>query len=296
MAVIGIDVGGTGLKGGIVDANGNLSQVTSVRTPVEEGRDGILQAIYALADRLKESAPEAVQAIGIGSAGRIDPVKGHVVYATKNLPGWTGTPLAALVEERCGLKTFVDNDVNAAAMGEAWMGAAKGCGTFAFLALGTGVGGAIVHDGQLVHGVRGGGGEFGHMILHPGGHPCNCGQFGCLEQYVSGTALNRSAQRIHPDWTSKILMEKCISGDAEAVRAVDAFAKDLAAGLVSIYHAADPAVIVLGGGLIDAKTAWWDRLQQELAKMTPKDVRLAAAALGNRAGMIGAAKLAMDRL
>lgn len=295
MVYIGIDLGGTGMKGGIVAQDGTLSHVQSVPTPVEEGREGILRNLYALVEALKASADSPVQAVGIGSAGRIDHIKGEVFYATSNLPGWTGTPVAALVQEHCGLPAFIDNDVNVAAVGEAWIGAAASYRSFAFVALGTGVGGAIVSDGVLLHGERGGGGEVGHMILHPGGLPCNCGQAGCLEQYVSGTALNRAARAIDPEWTSRTLIERCAAGDARAVQAIDTFVRNLAAGLVSVRNAVDPKVIVLGGGLIDAKDVWWDRLEQAIREATPKEVPILAAKLGNRAGMVGAAKIAMDR-
>jgi len=296
MVVIGIDLGGTGIKGGLVSADGALTGVQSVRTPVEEGRDGILNNLYGLVKALQDSADEPVEAVGIGSAGRIDHINGSVFYATDNLPGWTGTPIAALVQEHCGLPAFVDNDVNVAAVGEAWIGAAAQYRNFAFVALGTGVGGAIVSDGQLLHGEFGGAGEVGHLILHPFGLPCNCGQAGCFEQYASGTALNRIAHGINPDWDSRTLVERCAAGDAKAVEAIEGFVRDLAVGLVSIRNAVDPSVIVLGGGLIDAKHVWWDRLLQALKEATPKQLPIAAATLGNRAGMVGAAKIALDRI
>ena len=153
-----------------------------------------------------------VLGIGVGSAGRIDSVSGKVIYATDNLPGWTGVMLADEIAEAVNIPVYAENDVNVAAIGEAWVGAAQHCNTFALIALGTGVGGAIVNEGRMLHGVLGGAGEIGHTILVPGGLPCNCGQRGCLEQYVSGTALGRIAKEIDPHWNSHTLMKRYEQG------------------------------------------------------------------------------------
>lgn len=292
---LGIDLGGTGIKGGLVSRTGELLLEGSVRTPVERGRDGILQSLTSLIADLLQRTEAQPAAIGIGSAGRIDHRSGKVIYATDNLPGWTGTNLADIVSSRFGLPVVADNDVNAAAVGEAWVGAVPGVRSFAFVALGTGVGGALVEEGRLLHGARGGAGEVGHFILHPGGFACNCRQFGCLEQYCSGTALTRAAKRIDSSWSSRTLMEQCNLGDARAEQVIDGFVADLAAGLISIRNMFDPAVIVIGGGLIESRAVWWNRLRSAIAAATPKELPLVPASLGNRAGIVGAAKLAMDR-
>ncbi|MCY9698233.1 ROK family protein [Paenibacillus alginolyticus] len=294
---IGVDLGGTSLKGGLLSLDGTVKSELVKRTPVEEGREGILRELFTLIEELLEiSVDDHVRAIGIGSAGRIDPVTGTVLYATDNLPGWTGTPLSELVEGRFGLPAFVDNDVNAAAIGETWMGLRDTVFTSSimFISLGTGVGGAIVHKGGIIHGANGGAGEVGHILLVPGGHPCNCGQNGCLEQYGSGTALNRIARNIEPEWNSHILLKQCTEGEPRAVRAVEGFAADLAAGIISIRNMLDPHKFIIGGGLVDSHDVWWGYLRSKLDALSGQQTMLEVAQLGNRAGLIGAAKLALD--
>jgi len=289
---IGIDLGGTEMKGGLVDLGGILLCERRTATPVKEGRLGIMRELKAAIEALiGEAGGRPVLGIGIGSAGRIDPRTGKVIYASDNLPGWSGTEIAREMEEAFGLPVFADNDVNAAALGEAWIGAARGCDTFALIALGTGVGGAVVSEGRLLHGIGGGAAEFGHFILYPGGHACNCCQRGCLEQYASGTALNRIAASIDPAWTSRILMARCMEKDPRAVEAVDAFVLDLAYGILTIKNMADPEVIVIGGGLAASADIWWDKLEANLKKLSSAPVKLARAEAGNYAGIIGAASM-----
>lgn len=293
---IGVDLGGTTIKGGLLSLDGTVKSELVKRTPVEKGREGILRELFTLIEELLEISVYHVGAIGIGSAGRIEPVAGTVLYATDNLPGWTGTPLKEILEGRFGLSVFVDNDVNAAAIGETWMGMGDTVLTSSimFISLGTGIGGAIVYKGEIVHGAKGGAGEVGHILLVPGGHPCNCGQNGCLEQYGSGTALNRMARSIDPEWNSRILLQQCAKGEPRAVRALEGFAADLAAGIISISNMLDPHKFIIGGGLSDSHEVWWDYLRSKLDALSRNQTVLEVARLGNRAGLIGAAKLAMD--
>ncbi|WP_010270945.1 ROK family protein [Paenibacillus senegalensis] len=293
---LGIDLGGTGIKGAVVNREGELKYQLSVRTPVEEGREGILRALFSLITELMHEAQEPVAGIGIGSAGRIDPVTGTILAAA-NLPGCAGTPLAKLIHEKFGIPVHVDNDVNAAAIGELWAGALGDIQSFAFVALGTGVGGALVNEGRLIYGERGAAGEVGHMILKPGGTLCGCGQRGCLEQYVSGTALNRAAQAVHPEWNSHRLIQQCAEGHPAALEVIDQFVKDLSSALITLHNLLDPGAIVLGGGLTASSSVWWSRLEEALSAMSPKkSVTVRAAQAGNQAGMIGAAGLVFSRL
>lgn len=289
---IGIDVGGTAIKGGLVTRRGELILEDARRTPVEAGRAGIVEAITDLAGTLIDSSRHPVLGVGIGSAGAIDPDTGSVSRATDNLPGWTGTSLAELLAERTGLPVKADNDVHAAALGEAWTGAAKTYDSFVFVALGTGVGGALVSRGRLIHGFRGTAGEIGHMLLKPDGLPCNCGQRGCWEQYTSGTALNRMAKEIEGSWDSHLLLKRFAEGDSRAAAAVNAFVKNLAAGLVSLQNVFGPEAIVIGGGLAQSSGLWWESLEHRLKEMTTLPVTIVEAEMGNRAGVIGAAWLA----
>ena len=292
---IGIDIGGTGIKGGLVTAEGELSDVRSVRTPVEEGRAGIMREIEHLISELIAGTERQVIAIGVGSAGSIDPHTGQVIFATDNLPGWTGHPLAAALSERFSLPVRADNDVNVAALGEAWLGAASDYNCFALVALGTGVGGALVNEKRIIHGFNGKAGEIGHMILKQDGFPCNCGQSGCFEQYASGTALNRIAAEVDPAWTSYTLLQRYEQRDERAVAVMNRFVSDLAAGLVSVYHVFGPEAIIIGGGLGSSADIWWEELRLKLRELSPKPILVDRAKLGNQAGMIGAAYLAISK-
>lgn len=290
---IGIDVGGTSIKGGLVTGKGELVLEQSVRTPVDGGGEAIMRDVGMLAGSLIALSEGRAAGIGVGSAGMIDPDTGIVVYATDNLPGWTGRRLAEDLARSTGLPVQADNDVNAAALGESWLGAASGLHTFAFVALGTGVGGAVITRGRILHGFEGRAGEFGHLILKQGGYPCNCGQRGCFEQYTSGTALGRIAKEIDPLWTSYLLLKKFGEGDSRAVEAIERFTEDLAAGLVTIYYMAGPEAILIGGGLGETADLWWHKLEEALRSLTSKNIPVRRAALGSRAGIFGAAYLAV---
>ncbi|MVO99571.1 ROK family protein [Paenibacillus lutrae] len=290
---LGVDLGGTAMKGAVIGIDGSFLAEQSVRTPVERGRTGILAALKVLIADLLAQSPGAIEGIGIGSAGRIDAGTGTVLYATDNLPGWTGTAVTAEIAAAFPYPVFTDNDVNVAAIGEGWLGAAEDLTSFAFIALGTGVGGALVADGRLIRGTKGAAGEFGHMLVQPGGIPCNCGQRGCLEQYASGTALNRIARAISPDWDSYIFIEAVRGGNAPAIRAMHEFTRTLAAGLVNVHNLFDPPAILLGGGLIDSRDVWWSPLESALQELTPVEISVRPALLGNRAGILGAARMAM---
>lgn len=152
-----------------------------------------------------------------------------------------------------------------------------------------------MQEGAILHGHDGGAGEIGHLILRPGGLHCPCGQHGCLEQYASGTALQREARAIDSEWTSHVLFEQALAGDERAMRVVRAFADDLAIGLINMYQLAGTRLFVLGGGLVDGAPAWWEEMDASIKKHTQKAIDILPARLANKAGMIGAAKLAMQR-
>ncbi|QGQ97515.1 ROK family protein [Paenibacillus psychroresistens] len=301
MSTIGIDLGGTKIKAGIIGKNGEIGQTIQVMTPIELGRDGIMSALSFVIDRLLETLPTAadgnvsIRAIGIGSAGRVHRETGTITFATDNLPGWTGTKVKELLERKHGFPVFVENDVKAAALGESWLGAAREWRHFAFIALGTGIGGALVYGGNVISGPNDGP-EIGHIMLHPGGAACNCGQNGCLEQYVSGKALNRVAREVDVLWDSRKLIRMFVEKDARATNVMRKFIHDLCAGLITIQNAFDPQTIVLGGGVMDSYPFWQEHFITALHAATSVDIRVIPALLGNDAGMLGAAKLAWNEI
>lgn len=153
--------------------------------------------------------------------------------------------------------------------------------------------------GQLVHGATWSAGEVGHMLLYPGGKPCNCGGFGCLEQYVSGPALVRFANQIgganrpggpYPD--GRVLFQAVQAGEELALKAIDAFCRDLVYALQTLQNVIDPEAVIIGGGLIDGRQVWWERLEEQVQRLCPVPVVIRPAALGNDAGVVGAARLA----
>ncbi|MBP1993349.1 ROK family protein [Paenibacillus eucommiae] len=296
MKVIGIDLGGTKIIGGIIDEVGNMEQPIAVPTPTQLGREGILNALNHIIEQLLSREREDIQAIGIGSAGRIDRATGRVLYATDNLPNWTGTEVKLLLEAAHRLPVYVDNDVNAAALGEIWLGSACDLDHFMFVTLGTGVGGALIHNRQVIAGPQGGAGDIGHMILYPGGHPCNCGQRGCLEQYVSGTALNLFARQVNPQWNSRILMDKYTESEPKSSQIIQKFITDLSTAFASLNNLYEPQRIVIGGGIMDTHILWWDHLLAAVRQTASQPLELLPAQLGVKSGMLGAARLALDGL
>jgi len=190
---LGVDIGGTGVKAALVNDQGQIVHHLETPTRAAEGASAIMNRIEQLCHELLKRSTVTVRACGVGSAGRIDHRRGHVLFCSGNLPGWTGLSLGPDLSVKLGLPVVVDNDVNAAAIAEGWIGAARGTPDYLTLTIGTGVGGALVIGGKLWRGARWGAGEVGHMALHPGGRPCNCGGVGCAEQYVSAKALTRRA-------------------------------------------------------------------------------------------------------
>lgn len=296
MEVIGIDIGGTKIQAGVINDSGQVTRRITVPTPVQEGRAGMINQLANMINEYKAAFPQ-VAAIGIGSAGRIHRQTGKVLYATDNLPGWTGTELKKSLESRCDIPVFVENDVNTAALGEGWLGAGRKYNHYALLTIGTGIGGALVHDGALLSGPTGSVGEIGHTILYPNGKVCNCGQKGCLEQYVSGTALMAMAKEIHPEWDSRKLIEQAQAAHGASVQKLEIFVRHLAISLVTLHHVYDPELIIIGGGVGETFALWQETLANELALLTPRaPFAIVPAELGDHAGLLGAAYLALQEL
>lgn len=303
MAYLGIDIGGTGIKAAIVDEQGRILHHAETPTRAAEGASAILDRVEQVAGSLVSRSGIAVSACGVGSAGRIDHRRGYVVFASGNLPGWTGLSLGSELSKRLSLPVAVDNDVNVAAIAEGWVGSARGTGNYLMLTLGTGVGGAIVIGGKLWRGARSGAGEVGHMALFPGGLECNCGGRGCAEQYVSAKALTRRANehldKGHPFRGIREVLSAADKGNPQrreaARKGVDRFTADLALFLMNLQQAFDPQIVVVGGGIVRLGY-WWDRLLEAVAReCRPRSlsVRLKRAHCGPLAGVVGAARLAM---
>ncbi len=311
---VGIDLGGTFIKGGIVDNLGNILVEDKVPTECEKGGSMVALNIANLAKSLTEKAGISLAncvGLGMGSPGMIDGKKGVVVFAGNlNL---TRFPMAEEVSKLTGLPVKLGNDANAATLGEVKFGAAKAYRDVVMLTLGTGVGGGIVIDGKIFEGNEGAGAEVGHMVVEYGGEQCTCGRKGCLEAYASATAIIRDTKRAmsaHKDskmWEIGSL-EK-VTGktafdykdtDPYAKEVVDRYIKMLACGIVNFANIFRPQAILLGGGVCAQGAALVNPLQEILNKdifaagRGGPSVPILVAELGNSAGLLGAAALIME--
>ncbi|MNX11386.1 Glucokinase [compost metagenome] len=308
---LGLDLGGTKVFAGLVDETGAVLRTWRFPTPAQGGGEAIMQALSTASQEaiaaLDPHERESLVGIGVSSAGHIDPVSGKVLYCTPNLPGWSGMAIAdhlraAFAAHFPDLVVAADNDGNAATFGEAWCGGGQGVDNLVMMTIGTGLGGGIIVDGHLVHGSRAGGAEIGHTILVPDGLPCNCGQNGCLESYVSGTALGKAAARAghwDPAPSSYQLFQMAREGDALALGLIREMAEHLATAIVTIINFVDPERILLGGGVGEQGDLFLPMVKEAVSRRygergwDPERVRMAV--LGEKAGMIGAAGLVFDR-
>ncbi|TKH45234.1 transcriptional regulator [Paenibacillus terrae] len=302
--VIGIDIGGTSVKAAVVEQDGSVLDEIRLDTDASRGRDWVLSRVSEAVEGLKRSLGDpsnsisggiGIDALGIATAGRVNVESGEVVYATDNLPGWQGTHLITWARENLALRAVADNDANAALLGEAWQGAGRGKQRLVMLTLGTGVGGAYMEHGLLCRGAHWSGGDWGHSLLFPKGLPCNCGKNGCAEQYVSGNALlRRGREYTDKQYRSGIeIMKEAAHGHLEALQVLDDYTADLAMLLVNISVTLDPEAIIVGGGVADAGEVWWPLLEKHLQQLGVQ-TEVNRALLGNRAGIIGAARLAFE--
>ncbi len=306
---IGIDVGGTTIKGAIIDRNGKLYGEDSVTTGKgEEIADGI----EVICNRLIVNsgiAVERVKGVGIGCAGVIDAENGTVVLSS-NLR-LKDFPLAKLVEERVHIPVRITNDANAAALGEAKFGAGKNYSDSVLVTLGTGVGGGIVIGGKLFEGNKSAGAELGHMVIERGGNRCTCGRRGCFEAYSSATALIKRTKWAMEEDAGSAMWQSCTSDtatgktafdyadcDIAAHEVIDWYIKYLACGLVNIANIFRPQVIMLGGGVSAQRenltVPIQNILDRELFAGHYAPVKVTTATLGAAAGAYGAAALMIE--
>lgn len=290
--VLGVDLGGTAIKLGRFSQDGTCLQSVSLPTPQPATPDAVLMAIgegVTLVD------PEGqAQAIGVGTPGPAD-ATGRIARVAINLAGWQDVPLADWLEAKTGLPTMIANDANCAGLGEAWLGAGRWYDNLILLTLGTGVGGAIILNGQLFVGHHGTAGELGLITLNPEGPECNSGNRGSLEQYVSVQAIRRRTGMEPAE-----LGALALAGDTQALEFWQSYGRDLGAGLASLVYVLTPEAIVIGGGVSASADFFLPTVQAELERRvlpsSRSGLQLLKAELGNQAGIVGAAKLAWQRL
>ncbi len=314
-AVVGIDIGGTKTLSGVVDPQGRVLGRRLMTTP-QTGPEGVVQALVREVTGLLSSAGtrrEDLLGLGVGAPGPLDPATG-VVFEPPNLVGWRDVPLARLLRDATGLRVFVENDANAAALGEAWVGAGAGVRDLIYITVSTGIGGGLILNGDLYHGVSGTAGEIGHMTVEPDGPVCTCGRRGHLEAVASGQAIARMAADAvragRPTRLSILSPPEALTAEAVARAAIegDPLARDIYAragayigiAVASLVNLLNPAMVIFGGGVSKAGDLLFDpvrRVVRERAFERPAAaVRIVQAALGDHAGVIGAAAVVYRRL
>ncbi|MER9460910.1 ROK family protein [Mesorhizobium sp. M0387] len=305
---LAFDLGGTALRGALVESDGRIVAHASAPTLAGAGSEAVISQIVALAGTLLREHPQAnVAGIGVGAPGPLDP-KAGIVIAPPTLAGWHDVPLIDILGRHFGLPVRLENDANAAALGEWRFGAGRGSGSLVFVTVSTGIGGGVVADGHIYHGRRGLAAEIGHMTITGEGDRCFCGAIGCFEAVASGTALGRRATRLTApgdgsllrrlsndgDVSARHVVEAAKAGDANALDLIEAEAQWLGIGFTNLLHLYSPDLIVMGGGLsngFDLLAPSIRAVIQQRAMPAYRDVPIVQAELGDRAGLIGAASL-----
>lgn len=290
MNILTFDIGGTNIKYGLCNDRFELVEKHSIPTEAHKGGQVLIEKIIDIIESY-----ENIDRVAISTAGQVDSEKGIVVYSTGNIPYYTGMMVKKLIENKTGIPTYVENDVNAAALGEAYFGAAKNEKDFICLTYGTGIGGAIFLNGELYKGAGSSAGEMGHMIVHAGGRQCTCGGEGCYEAYASANALLKEVNKVSgAELNAFEIFEKANIERPEIRSEIDKWIDEIIIGLINIIYTFNPSLIVLGGGimnedyiidLIDRKI--YNRLMDNY-----KDVNIVRSKLGNKAGMLGVAYMA----
>ena len=319
MVRLGVDLGGTTIAVGIVDENSPVLHKASVPTLAQRAPEAIVDDIAMLCRKVLEDKGltlSDVGGIGVAAPGTVNSRDGYVEYAN-NLP-FHHFPIVPLLKERLGdIPTFVDNDANAAAWGEAIAGAAKGTTNSVMITLGTGVGGGIVIDNQVYSGLNGAGAELGHMVIVPDGEPCSCGRRGCWEAYSSATALIRMTKQKLEECeaqgrktamadmvakkgrvTGRTAFDAMRAGDEAAREVVDIYIYYLACGITNLVNILRPEVLSIGGGISGEGQALIDALLPIVNKecyggTAVGQTKICIATLGNDAGIVGAAVLGL---
>lgn len=288
MKVLVFDIGGTAIKYGLCD---NGVMINNDKTPTEASKGGehIVELLLEIAGRYN-----GFDAIGISTAGQVDAGSGSIKYANSNIPGYTGTRLREILENRFGVPVYVENDVNSAAMGEAIFGAGRGHKSFLCLTYGTGIGGAIIEDKKIYHGSSYSAAEFGAIVTHADAKLSGDDYFdGCYERYGSTTALVASATAKDPSLTNGYLIFNR-SDEPMVNEIIDNWIDEILLGLSSLIHIFNPSCVILGGGVMEQPLIM-SKIKERIDKFVMPsflNLEIVQAELGNSAGMLGAYYLA----
>lgn len=298
MKVIGLDIGGTAVKYGLLDENGVILELGEFPTEAEKGVENLFKNICGVIDKYLS---DDILGIAVSGTGQIDGTIGKVIGGNPIIPGWIGTNLVEKLEDRYKIPAVLENDVNCAALGEKWLGAGKNSENFVCLTIGTGIGGGIILNGDIFRGDTYVAGEFGHIQIVKGGEECLCGKKGCYERYASATALAKMVkEKTGKTLNGKEIFELEKSGDKEIKEIVDRWIDYFTDGLSTIAYIFNPPLVVIGGGVTKQGEYLLNRilvsLDSKLGINYKKNLKIKFAELGNNAGILGAEYLLLKKV
>lgn len=298
---LGVDVGGTRVSAALVGAEGRCLELQRRPTPRSDGAEATLPLIAEMIDVILAATEVRPVGIGIGFGGPVDH-RTRRIRRSHHAPGWADVDPSRFLGPRFGLPVWLENDANAAGLGELVFGAARGAAACLYVNIGTGVGGAILVDGAIHHGAHGNAGEFGHMVLDPTGPECPCGKRGCVEALCSGDAIGRMARQRWGDRPGEPPAGKDVgalagSGDPWALAIVAQAAEHMGRALAIACNLLDPEIVVLGGGVPEIGEAYMQPVRDAFGRyampVPAERTRVVAASLGYDAGVVGAAAVAL---
>ncbi len=298
---IGVDLGGTNLRAAAISKDGKILDKVSVDTNAAGGREAVIHDIVQSITELRtKQAGNRIAGVGIGVPGFILLEQGHILNSN-NLPYLENFPVRDEIERRLGTPVILENDANAAALGEKWMGTGKDVDDLVLLTLGTGVGGGIISNGRVLHGFLGMAGELGHITVVPNGNPCGCGNVGCLEKHASATAVEATAKllALGDNLTSLDVYNLALEGNEAARRVFESMGCALGVALAMLVNTFNFPLYLLSGGVLPAWDFFAPAMLAELSRRSftfrNSKTRVERAMLGNQAGLYGAAYLPFQR-
>ena len=294
---IGVDLGGANLRAAAIGKNGELLEKISGETNLGAGRDAVIDDIVSAIVGVRSRLPNLrLAGVGIGVPGFILMEKGYILNSN-NLPEMEGFPVRDAIEQRLGTPIILENDANAAALGEQWMGAGRGIDDLVLLTLGTGIGGGVVSRGRILRGYLGMAGEIGHITVNPTGNPCGCGSYGCLEKHASATAVEAMARvmSLGDHLTSEDVYNLAVQGNEKARMIWISMGRALGIALATLINIFNFPLFLLSGGQLPAwdffAPAMLDEVRARSFTFRNSETRIERATLGSLAGLYGAAYL-----
>lgn len=298
LKIVGIDIGGTMIKYGLISVDGEISAGGEIPTEAEKGIENLFQKIFGI---IEVYPKEELLGIAVSGTGQIDGNIGKVIGGNDIIPGWIGTDLVKMLEKKFSLPAVLENDVNCAALGEKWLGAGKEKKDFVCVTIGTGIGGGIVVNDDILRGDTCVAGEFGHIQIVKNGHECMCGKKGCYERYASTTALVRMVkEKTGFKLNGKEIFTRERAGETIFKEIVEEWIDYLTDGLSTITYIFNPSLIIIGGGITKQGDYLLNRVNKNLASKIGvnyrKNLSIRFAELGNNAGILGAVYLLLKKI